>query len=166
MIGFNHVNFRKNSATSHAVIEGLHVGKGVPVRYCDSVQAAVVTAGAPQPVLLGDHMHWGCPRRVRVVKNTCFLHGEEFVFGDAVLFRVQPLRAGEYWGGASCVDGMHNLGGAAQQRQTFLEQLLYLWRESGGGGLGTPGADKRSSTCLGEGAARGRMQELLFGGNY
>jgi hypothetical protein len=37
-----------------------------------------------------------------------------------------------------------------QQRQEFLEQLLYLWWESGeGGSLGTPGATKRSGTCLG-----------------
>jgi hypothetical protein len=45
-----------------------------------------------------------------------------------------------------------------QKRWKFLEQVLYLGRESGdgGGGLGTPGANKRGGTCLGEGAARGR----------
>jgi hypothetical protein len=55
-----------------------------------------------------------------------------------------------------------------QQRREFLEQLLYLGRESsdGGGGLGTPGANKRNGTCLGECAARGRVQDLLFGWDY
>ncbi len=42
MVGFKLVDFRrkKKNATSHAVIEGLHVAEGVPVGYCDSVQAA------------------------------------------------------------------------------------------------------------------------------
>ena len=59
-------------------------------------------------------------------------------------------------------------GAGTQQRREFLEQLLYLGRESGdgGGGLGTPGANKRGGTCLGEGAARGRVQHLLFGWDY
>ncbi len=35
---------------------GLHVGEGVPVGYCDGVKAAVVAAGAPRPILLGDQV--------------------------------------------------------------------------------------------------------------
>ncbi len=51
-----------------------------------------------------------------------------------------------------------------QERRKFLEQFLYLGWESGdgGGSLGVPGANKRTGTCLGEGAARGRVQDLLF----
>ncbi len=64
VIGLNQVNFRKNGATRHAVIEGLHVGNEVPVGYCDGVQEAVVTAGAPRPILLGHQMQWGCPWRI------------------------------------------------------------------------------------------------------
>ncbi len=65
-------------------------------------------------------------------------------------------------GSATLVDGMYDVverlgrGSAGMhQRREFLEQLLYLGRESGygGGGLRTPGANKRSGTCLGEGAA-------------
>jgi hypothetical protein len=40
--------------------------------------------------------------------NTCFLQGEEFFFGDAVLFRVQPPGTGKHGGGTTCVDVMHN----------------------------------------------------------
>jgi hypothetical protein len=62
---------------------------------------------------------------------------------------------------------MKRLGGrsaGAQQRRKFLEEFLYLGWESaeGGGGLGAPGANKRTGTCLCEGAARGRVQNLLF----
>jgi hypothetical protein len=60
-------------------------------------------------------------------------------------------------------------GAGTQQRREFLEQLLlYLWWESGdgGGGLGASGAYNRSGTCLGKGAARGRVQDLLFGRDY
>jgi hypothetical protein len=55
-----------------------------------------------------------------------------------------------------------------QQRRKFLEQFLYLGRESGdgGGGLGTPGANKRTGTCLGECVARGRLRDLLFSWDY
>ncbi len=92
-----------------------------------------------------------------------------------MLLRVQPPRAREHGDGATCVDVMYDavewLGrGSAgtQQRWEFLEQSLYLgWESSdGGNGLGTPGANKRSGTCLGEGAARGRVQDLLFGWDY
>ncbi len=120
MVDFNQVNFQKNSATRHAVIEGLHVGEGVPV---------ALAAGAPRPILFGDQMQRGCPRRVGAAKNTCFLYGEEFLFGDAVFFRVQPPRAGEHGGGATCVDVMHNAverlgrgGDGAQQRWEFLAE--------------------------------------------
>jgi hypothetical protein len=48
---------------------------------------------------------------------------------------------GEHGGDATCDDVMHyavewlGRGGVwVQQRQKFLEQLLYLWRESGDGG--------------------------------
>ncbi len=79
--------------------------------------------------------------------NTCFFQGEELLFGDAVFFRVQPPRAGEHGGGTTCVDVMYDAverlgrGGAGpQQGRKFLEQFLYLGRESGdgGGGLGGP----------------------------
>ncbi len=79
-----------------------------------------------------------------------------------MFFGVQPPRAGEHGGGATCVDVMHHSveglgrGGAwAQQRQELLKQLLYLWqdRSDACGGLATPEASKRSGTCLGEGAA-------------
>ncbi len=97
-----------------------------------------------------------------MVNNTCFLQVEKFLVGDAVFLRVQPSRAGEHGGGDTCVDVMYDAverlwrgGAGTQQRREFLEQLLYLGRESGdgGGGLRTPGATKRSGTCLGEGAA-------------
>ncbi len=91
-----------------------------------------------------------------------------------MLFRVQPPGAGEHVGGATCVhvmhDGLERFGrgsAGAQQRRKFLELLLYLWRECGnGGGTWTPEANERSGTCLGKGAARGRVQNLLFRGNY
>jgi hypothetical protein len=58
-------------------------------------------------------------------------------------------------------------GGAGTQKQwKFLEQFLYLGRESGDGGRGAPGANKGTGTCLGECAARGRVQDLLFGWDY
>jgi hypothetical protein len=47
VIGLNQVNFQKKGETRHALIEELHVGKEVPVGYCDGVQVAVVAAGAP-----------------------------------------------------------------------------------------------------------------------
>ena len=55
-------------------------------------------------------------------------------------------------------------GGGPQQGREFLEQLLYLGREGGdgGGGLRAPGVIKRIFTCLSEGAARGRVQNLPF----
>jgi hypothetical protein len=50
-----------------------------------------------------------------------------------VLLRVQPPRAGEHAGSATCVDVIYDAverlgrGGAGmQQRREFLEQLLYL----------------------------------------
>jgi hypothetical protein len=54
MISFDQVCFRKNIAASRAVIEGLHVGQGVPVRYCDGIEAVVVTAGVPGAAVLGN----------------------------------------------------------------------------------------------------------------
>ena len=58
------------------------------------------------------------------------------------------------WSGLSC---------AALGRE-FLEQFLYLGREGGdgGGGLRAPGAIEKIGTCLSEGAARGRVQNLPF----
>ena len=55
-------------------------------------------------------------------------------------------------------------GAGSQQGREFLEQLLYLGREcgDGGDGLRAPGVIKRICTCLGEGAARGRVQDLPF----
>ena len=60
-----------------------------------------------------------------------------------MLFWVQPLRAGEHGGGATCVDvvdySVERLGlrGAGpQQGREFLEQFLYLGREGGDGGGG------------------------------
>ncbi len=92
-----------------------------------------------------------------------------------MLFRVQPPGAGEHGGGATCFDVMHDAverfgrgDAGAQQRRKFLELLLYMWREcgDGGGSTGTAGANERSGACLGKGAARGRVQNLLFRGNY
>jgi hypothetical protein len=62
---------------------------------------------------------------------------------------------------------MERLGGGSagtQERRKFLEQFLYLGWESGdsGGSLRAPGVNKRTGTCLGEGEARGRVQDLLF----
>jgi hypothetical protein len=37
----NQVYYRKYGAACHAVIERMHVGQGVPVRYCAHVEAAV-----------------------------------------------------------------------------------------------------------------------------
>ncbi len=89
------------------VIEGLHVRKGVPVGYGDGVQATVVATGAPRPILLGNQVQRGCSRGVGAANNT-FLHGEEFLLGDAVFFRVQTPGAGKHGGGATCVHVMHN----------------------------------------------------------
>ena len=76
-------------------------------------------------------------------------------------------------GAALSVDVMYDAvgrlgrgGAGTQQRREFLEQFLYLGRESGGSGLGAPGANKRNGTCLGECGARGRVQDLLFGWDY
>jgi hypothetical protein len=43
---------------------GLHVGEGLSVGYCNGVKAAVVAAGAPRPILLGDQVQRGRPRQV------------------------------------------------------------------------------------------------------
>ncbi len=64
------------------------------------------------------------------------------------------------------MDGLGGGGTGPQHRWEFLEQLLYLGWESSDGGLGAPGFNKKSSTCLGEGAARGRVQNLLLRGDY
>ncbi len=58
--------------------------------------------------------------------------------------------------------GLHSV--RSQQGREFLEQLLYLGREGGDGGgrLWAPGVIKRIGTCLSEGAARGRVQNLPF----
>jgi hypothetical protein len=65
-------------------------------------------------------------------------------------------------------DAVEQLGrgdAGTQKRWKFLEQFLYLVWESGdgSGGLGAPGANKRTGTYLGECAAQGRLQDLLFG---
>ncbi len=91
----------------HAVIERLHVGEGVPVGDGDGVQAAVVAAGVPGAVLLGNQVQRGRPRRIGAANNTCFFQGKKLLFGYAVLFRVQPPGAGEHGGGATCVDVMN-----------------------------------------------------------
>jgi hypothetical protein len=64
----------------------------------------------------------------------------------------------------NAVEWLGRGGAGTQQRRKFLKKFLYLGPESGDGGgdLGAPGANKRTGTCLGEGAARGRVQDLLF----
>jgi hypothetical protein len=173
MVGFDQVNFRKNWAACHAVIEGLHVKQGVHVRHCDCIEAAVVTAGVPGAVLFGYEMQERRPRRVGVVNKTCFIECKELLFGNMVLLWAQPRRAGENGSCTSCVNVVydtverHGGGGTGlQHRWEFLEQLLYLGWKSGDSGLGTPGFTERSSTCLGEGAAQGHVQNLLFRGDY
>jgi hypothetical protein len=65
------------------------------------------------------------------------------------------------------VEGLWRGGTGLQHCWNLLEQLLYLGRESGGGSLGAPWFNKRSSTCLRESAAQGRMQYLpVFRGDY
>ncbi len=64
MVGFDQINLRKNGAPGHTVIDRLHVREGVPGGYGDGVQVAVVAAGAPRPILLGDQVQRGRPRRV------------------------------------------------------------------------------------------------------
>ena len=64
MVGFNQIDFGKDCTPGHAVIEGLHVGQGVPVWDGDGVEAAVVAAGAPGAVLLGHQVQRGRPGRV------------------------------------------------------------------------------------------------------
>jgi hypothetical protein len=44
-IGLNQSIFKKKRTTRHVIIEGLHIGKGVPVGYGDGLHAAVVTTG-------------------------------------------------------------------------------------------------------------------------
>ena len=55
-----------------------------------------------------------------------------------MFFRVQPLRAGEHVGGATCVNVMYDAverlgrsGAGTQERREFLEKLWYLGREGG-----------------------------------
>jgi hypothetical protein len=48
------VSFDQISASCHAVIEALHVGQGVPVWNGESIEAAVVTAGAAGAILVGN----------------------------------------------------------------------------------------------------------------
>jgi hypothetical protein len=91
--------------------------------------------------------------------------------GETVFVQIQSPRAGENWGDATCVgvmdDSVNRFGSGGtgpQQRQKFLEQLLYLGWESDdvGGGRRAQCCYKRRSTCLGGSAVRGRMQNLLF----
>ncbi len=79
-----------------------------------------------------------------------------------MFFWVQPPRMGEHGGGATCVDVVHNaverFGGAALGRSSDGNSSSSYCTcggkaADGGGGLGTPGANERSGTCLGEGAA-------------
>ncbi len=86
-----------------------------------------------------------------------------------MLLWIQLPRVGKHGGGATCVDVVdHSVkwlgrrGAGPQQGREFLEQLLYLGQEcsDGGGGLGAPGVIKKIVTCLSEGAARGRVQNL------
>jgi hypothetical protein len=97
---------------------------------------------------------------------TCFLQGGELRLGDAVFLRVEASRAGKNGRGVTCVDAVfHAMGGlrwgcaGPQQLGELLEQGLYLWRYVGGDG-GDVGFRKGKFTCLGECAARGRVQDL------
>jgi hypothetical protein len=56
--------------------------------------------------------------------------------------------------------------GRNQKYREFLEQFLYLGRESGNGSgcLCTQGLMKEAVPCPGEGAARSRVQTLLLRG--
>jgi hypothetical protein len=102
MVSFDQVYFSKNNAASQAVIEGLHVGQGVPVRECDGVEVAVVATGAPGAVLLGHQVQGVCPGRVGAANNTSFLQCEELLLSDT-----QP-RLGKKESWATCVDAMYN----------------------------------------------------------
>ncbi len=57
-------------------------------------------------------------------------------------------------------------GAGSQQGREFLEQFLYLGREGGDGGCGLRASEaiRKIVTCLSEGAARGRVQDLPFSG--
>jgi hypothetical protein len=77
---------------SASAIEGLHVGKGVPVGYPDDVQVAVVAAGAPRPILFGNQVQRGHPRRVDQVSDVAWQFAEEKGSLD-------PLHCGRLQGG-------------------------------------------------------------------
>ncbi len=62
MVSFDQIDFRKNDAYCHAVIEGLHVGEGVPVWNDNRIEAAVVDAGAPGAILFGNQVQGRHPR--------------------------------------------------------------------------------------------------------
>jgi hypothetical protein len=62
MVGFDQINFRKRGAAHHVVIEGLHVGQGVPVGNGIRIEVAVVAAGAPGAVLFGHPVKGRRPR--------------------------------------------------------------------------------------------------------
>jgi hypothetical protein len=62
MVSLEQIDFRKNVAAHQAVIEGLHVRQGVPVRNGNRVEARVVAAGALGSILLGPQVQGGCPR--------------------------------------------------------------------------------------------------------
>jgi hypothetical protein len=104
MIGFDQIDLRKTDATGHAVIEGLHVGQGVPVGHCDSVEVAEVASGAPGTVLLGHQMQGRCPGRVGLANNTCFLECKDLLFSNTVLLQIRPPGASKNRSCATCVD--------------------------------------------------------------
>ncbi len=61
MVNLDQIDFRKNGAAHHEVIEGLHVRQGVPVGNGNRVEAAVGAAGAPEAILLGHQVKGGRP---------------------------------------------------------------------------------------------------------
>ncbi len=62
MVSLDQIDLKKNSAARHAVIEGLHVGQGVPVGNNNRVEVAVGAAGTPGAILLGHQVQGGRPR--------------------------------------------------------------------------------------------------------
>ncbi len=65
------------------------------------------------------------------------------------------------------MEGCRRLGAWPQEGRKFLKKGLYLLGKPGDGGgrVSVPWLYKRRGTCLGEGAARGRVQNLLFIGD-
>ena len=107
MISFDKVKLGEDGGTPEIVGEILDVREGIPVGSGDSVEAAVVAAGAPAPTRFGHHVERRCPRAVRAADDTCGLKFGELVLSYAKLFWIQLLHFSEDGGTGSEEEWKH-----------------------------------------------------------